>query len=264
MAGLKLKGLCPVDEDSDQRGHLDPVFVLKSADRLKCQRLITLKAGVSRYQRTFDFLSKKPSNGLSEPPPKEVHLTCISAKTLAAKAPLKTRKGCRTAFVVLRLIYFSRFLTLDGYRRYRPRTRAGGYARRMREPSGLFTGHTKTQHSDTTLGRFAKLKPGKVDSVGRYPRLEWGGLCPTLRAGTGSDKGSYQAVRPVHPKEDRVITPREAARLQGFPDRFIFHPTVWHSCRMIGNSVSPILAEELLKRVVVGSGLAESSNIAAE
>ncbi|ESZ37918.1 DNA-cytosine methyltransferase [Mesorhizobium sp. L2C066B000] len=138
------------------------------------------------------------------------------------------------------------------------------YALRMRDPSGYFTGHMKTQHSESTLGRFAKLRPGEVDAIGRYPRLEWHGLCPTLRAGTGSDKGSYQAVRPVHPDEDRVITPREAARLQGFPDRFIFHPTVWHSCRMIGNSVSPIMAEVLLKRAVVFSGAGRASSIAAE
>jgi DNA (cytosine-5)-methyltransferase 1 len=73
------------------------------------------------------------------------------------------------------------------------------------------------------------------------------GFCPTLRAGTGSDKGSYQAVRPIHYATNRVITPREAARLQGFPDWFVFHRTKWHSFRQIGNSVSPLLAEQLLK-----------------
>jgi DNA (cytosine-5)-methyltransferase 1 len=42
-----------------------------------------------------------------------------------------------------------------------------------------------------------------------------------------------------------VITVREAARLQGFPDDFKFHPTIWHSFRMIGNSVSPIIARAI-------------------
>ena len=61
-----------------------------------------------------------------------------------------------------------------------------------------------------------------MDPVSKSRRLNSNGFCPTLRAGTGSDKGSYQAVRPLHPTENRVITPREAARLQGFPDWFQF------------------------------------------
>jgi DNA (cytosine-5)-methyltransferase 1 len=127
---------------------------------------------------------------------------------------------------------------------------ASDYASQKRTSTGRFTGHRKTVHTKTTLRRFKDLAEGEVDKVGKYPRLAWDGLCPTLRAGTGSDRGSYQAVRPIHPVHDRVITPREAARLQGFPDDFMFHPTVWHSCRMIGNSVSPIVAKTLLSRIL--------------
>ena len=103
-----------------------------------------------------------------------------------------------------------------------------------------------TRHSNKVLDRYSKIKQGATDHVSKSRRLNSDGFCPTLRAGTGSDKGSYQAVRPLHPKENRVITPREAARLQGFPDWFQFHPTKWHSFRQIGNSVSPILAEHIL------------------
>ncbi|WP_239506991.1 DNA cytosine methyltransferase [Stenotrophomonas maltophilia] len=53
----------------------------------------------------------------------------------------------------------------------------------------------------------------------------------------------------MHPTAPRVICPREAARLQGFPDWFQFHPTKWHSFRQIGNSVSPILSEHLMSRI---------------
>jgi DNA (cytosine-5)-methyltransferase 1 len=132
---------------------------------------------------------------------------------------------------------------------YDRRRTVSDYAKKMRSRAGKFTGHQQTVHSEKTLKRFAKLESGKRDRVGKYVRLSWDGLCPTLRAGTGSDRGSYQAVRPIHPIEHRVITPREAARLQGFPDDFFFHPTVWHSCRMIGNSVSPIMAKKLLGRI---------------
>jgi DNA (cytosine-5)-methyltransferase 1 len=133
--------------------------------------------------------------------------------------------------------------------KYDLRRSVSGYAGGMRSKQNQFTGHRKTQHTNATLTRFANVKPGSSDKVGKYQRLHWAGQCPTLRAGTGSDRGSYQAVRPLHPLEDRVITPREAARLQGFHDAFLFHPTVWHSFRMIGNSVSPIMAKVLMSRI---------------
>lgn len=123
------------------------------------------------------------------------------------------------------------------------------FAMRMRSSDGRFTGHAPTNHSAETVNRFSTVRQGEVDSVGRHPRLKWDGHCPTLRAGTGRDRGSYQAVRPLHPSEDRVITVREAARLQGFPDTFRFHQTKWHSFRMIGNSVSPIIGETLLRNI---------------
>ena len=45
----------------------------------------------------------------------------------------------------------------------------------------------------------------------------------------------------------RRLTPRECFRLQGFPDWFCFHRTKWHSFRMIGNSVSPLVSEKILQ-----------------
>ncbi|MGP5191544.1 DNA cytosine methyltransferase [Vreelandella alkaliphila] len=114
---------------------------------------------------------------------------------------------------------------------------------------GEVSGVINTKHSQPVIERFSKTRPGETESVSRYPRLSWDGHCPTLRAGTGSDKGSFQSMRPIHPSEPRVITVREAARLQGFPDWFIFHPTIWHSFRMIGNSVSPLMSHHIMDMI---------------
>lgn len=120
--------------------------------------------------------------------------------------------------------------------------------KRLRD-SGEVSGNLGTKHTDDVIRRFRKVVPGATDAVSRAPRLAEDGFCPTLRAGTASDRGSFQAVRPIHHRSPRVITPREAARLQGFPDWFQFHGTKWHSFRQIGNSVSPIVAEALLHRI---------------
>ena len=107
------------------------------------------------------------------------------------------------------------------------------------------SGNQGTVHTPKVRSRYATLKPGDVDPISKSRRLCVDGFCPTLRAGTGREHGSFQAVRPLHPSQSRVITPREAARLQGFPDWFQFYPTKWHSFRQIGNSVCPILAEKI-------------------
>lgn len=141
------------------------------------------------------------------------------------------------------------------------KTQLSSYAKKMRKtpPSGigwpegikkfkqgLVSGLTETKHSEPVSQRYRDTPGGKCDPTSKSHKLRWDGLSPTLRAGTGADKGSFQAVRPLHPSEGRVITAREAARLQGFPDWFVFHPTKWHSFRMIGNSVSPLVSNGIL------------------
>lgn len=136
-------------------------------------------------------------------------------------------------------------------RRARRKPPAGLAARstRAQHREGYVSGFHPTEHSTPTLRRFRKLQPGEVDTVSRFPRLSWDLPAPTLRAGTGADHGRFQAARPIHPDEHRVITVREAARLQGFPDWFSFHATRWHSFRIIGNSVSPYVSQGVLSTV---------------
>lgn len=127
-----------------------------------------------------------------------------------------------------------------------PKGMGSEFARTM-QSKGMVSGLYETIHTKAVIERFNKTVQGRTEPTSRYPRLDPAGFCPTLRAGTGKDKGNFQAMRPIHYSEPRVITVREAARLQGFPDWFLFHPSKWHSFRMIGNSVSPVLSCEILK-----------------
>lgn len=113
----------------------------------------------------------------------------------------------------------------------------------------IVNGFFPTKHSQTVRRRYARLQYGQQDRVSKSTRLDPNGYCPTLRAGTGPEKGSYQAVRPIHYEYARVITPREAARLQGFPDWYKLPDTIWHSFRQLGNSVSPIVAERVFQAI---------------
>lgn len=106
----------------------------------------------------------------------------------------------------------------------------------------VLTNSLRTVHTRKTIQRFSRTPPGNVESVSRLFRLELEGQARTLRAGTGSDRGSHTSPRPIHPEKNRVITVREAARLHGYPDWFRFHRTNWHGHRQVGNSVPPPLA----------------------
>ena len=53
----------------------------------------------------------------------------------------------------------------------------------------------------------------------------------------------------IHPIHDRVISAREAARFQSFPDSYIFHGSKGSLCKQIGNAVPPLLAFSLASQI---------------
>ena len=83
--------------------------------------------------------------------------------------------------------------------------------------------------------------------VSMYGRMDWNSAAQTVTSGFGSPgQGRY-----VHPREQRTITPHEAARLQFFPDTFRFCPDAGSPpsrtelSRMIGNAVPPKMSYSL-------------------
>ena len=56
-------------------------------------------------------------------------------------------------------------------------------------------------------------------------------------------------LRCIHYSQDRALTPREGARIQSFPDWFIFEGDKVHLTTQVGNAVPPLLAIELAKKI---------------
>lgn len=107
------------------------------------------------------------------------------------------------------------------------------------------SGFDPVNHTEKVRERFSDVEPGENDDVSGYHRLNPDEPANTLRAGSDSERGTHTPARPIHPTNPRVVTVRESARLQSFPDWFEFHETKYHSLRQIGNSVPPILAEKI-------------------
>jgi DNA (cytosine-5)-methyltransferase 1 len=119
----------------------------------------------------------------------------------------------------------------------------------------LLTSSLRTRHDSATVQRFTDTDPGERERVSRFFRLHHDGVCSTLRAGTGYERGSFNAPRPIHPDHPRVVSVREAARLHSYPDWFRFHSTKWHGFRQVGNSLPPLVGR------AVGAEVARALNV---
>jgi DNA (cytosine-5)-methyltransferase 1 len=136
----------------------------------------------------------------------------------------------------------------------------------------VYPNHQRARVTVENIQRFSFVPPGggwqdipeefrlpchrKVDTKrGGWPdvygRLEWDGYATTITGGFDSfSRGRYG-----HPSQDRPLTPREAARLQGFPDNYVFFGTRHDIRHQIGNAVPPPLAEavglEILRSLMI-------------
>jgi len=60
---------------------------------------------------------------------------------------------------------------------------------------------------------------------------------------------NYRKNMLIHPHQDRGLSVREAARLQSFPDDFVFLGGIWQQQQQVANAVPPLLAEAVAKSV---------------
>jgi len=132
------------------------------------------------------------------------------------------------------------------------------YQRCMRAQLGVeLFNHYAARLSPNNLERIAALREGqdwrslphdmlppgmqralRKDHTRRYRRMTWDGIPRAIITRFRDPKsGEY-----THPSQNRTITIREAARLQGFPDRFVFHGTRSSQYEQVGNAVPVHLA----------------------
>ena len=128
------------------------------------------------------------------------------------------------------------------------------YSKKMRGKQKHITLHQATMHSNKMLeiikhaGPNINSIPKKLITSGfstSYSRLEPNEPSVTITVNfcfPGSNKC-------IHPYQNRALTPREAARLQGFEDSYLFKGTRNQVVKQIGNAVPPILGNVIARSI---------------
>ena len=118
--------------------------------------------------------------------------------------------------------------------------------------------HKATNHSDIALKKLALIPPegnksdlpkelhGNQKFKTTWSRLEWDKQSPTIDTRFDTPSNGKNS----HPYLDRSITPREAARIQSFPDGYRFLGRKTEICKQIGNAVPPLLAKAIGKAIM--------------
>lgn len=88
-------------------------------------------------------------------------------------------------------------------------------------------------------------KARRSDHTKRYGRTPWNEISSTILTKCDPHWGAF-----FHPDQDRAYTVREAARIQSFPDHYVFGGTQAEQYTQVGNAVPPMLAEAVGKSLI--------------
>lgn len=133
------------------------------------------------------------------------------------------------------------------------------FQRAMRQGSSGVFNHEAPKLANINIERMRHIKPGgnwtdipfellpkgmqqarRSDHTKRYGRVTKEGLASTILTKCDPHWGAY-----IHYEQNRSFTVREAARIQSFPDHFIFGGTIAEQFAQVGNAVPPLLAKAI-------------------
>ena len=135
---------------------------------------------------------------------------------------------------------------------------ATAYARAMRKELTECSGHTVTNNAQHIVERYAHVPEGgnwrdipeeimtsyadrSRCHTGIYRRLSWDEPAVVI--------GNFRKNMLIHPGQDRGLSIREAARLQSFPDDYVFEGSIGKRQQQVGNAVPPLLAKAVFDSV---------------
>lgn len=146
------------------------------------------------------------------------------------------------------------------YLQYSNGSKLSNYQKIMRKgsKSNVLQGNLVTKNSSKIIARYNHVRPGEnwssiphelMDNykdrsrchTGIYHRLEWERPSKVI--------GNFRKNMLIHPEQHRGLSIREAARLQSFPDHYVFVGSIGFQQQQVGDAVPPLLVEQVAARI---------------
>ncbi len=109
----------------------------------------------------------------------------------------------------------------------------------------ILPNYVTRDHKARSVERYMRLKYGQRDKLGRVDRLD--PHLPSKTVIAGGTRGGGRSH--LHPHIPRTLSVRESARLQTFPDDYVFTGPLGRQFTQVGNAVPPVLAYHLGKSI---------------
>ena len=127
------------------------------------------------------------------------------------------------------------------------------YQRMVRQNKKILYNHITTKCSDDIIEKFSWIKQGEnwsaiKDRIGI--KVQYSSLYKRLDENQPSiTMSNYRKSMIIHPRENRLLSVRETARLQSFPDSYIFKGGISSMQQQVGDAVPPLLAKAVGRQI---------------
>lgn len=161
--------------------------------------------------------------------------------------------GCKPAVTVSEAISdLSEITTGKSSSKYKSKPQ-NEYQEYLRKGNKTLSNHDATKHSEKMM-EIIRQSGYNIESVRHLVTSGFSSCYSRLEPERPSVTLTVNFVNPssnkcIHPFQNRALSPREGARIQGFPDKFNFFGSRTQIVKQIGNAVPPILSKVIADKI---------------